>query len=176
MRLTSHRDRWSGLLLRAVASILLAVGFTNSVGAQTPQEKFMRIMPAIQLLLDTGLPGPSATMAPGGLDQTGYGRAYGEDVDEVNIDFDNPGEDLVLFVKGFDVDSDTEIEVLFNGVSIGFLSEGLNDGLSGGNAFTLELANMLPGQNRFTFRVSPAGENWGIAEIELETVPQYKHT
>ena len=133
----------------------------------------MRIMPAIQLLLDTGLPGPSSTMAPGDLDQTGYGRAYGEDVDEVHIDFENPGEDLVLFVKGFDVDSDTEIEILMNGQSIGFLSEGLNDGLSGGNAFTLEMANMLPGTNRITFRVAPPGENWGVAEIELETVPQY---
>ena len=164
-----RESSWFRLL--AASSLLLCS--VHDVTAQTPQERFIRILPAIQLLLDTGLPGPDGTLALDGIDQSGYGRAYGDDVDEINIDFENAGEDLVLSVKGFDVDSNTEIEILLNGQQVGFLSQGLNGGLSGGDSFTLPVGSMLPGTNRLTFRVVPPGEDWGIAEIVLQTVPEY---
>ncbi len=108
-----------------------------------------------------------------GVTDTGqYGHLYGTNQhrEELVATFIGSGDDLVLSVDGYDIDYNTEVAVSLNGVFLGHLSKGANDGLNAGNTFAILSAEQLaPGQeNRISFKqVYKVGFRWGVTNLLL---------
>ncbi|MCB2101944.1 MAG: M10 family metallopeptidase C-terminal domain-containing protein [Rhodobacterales bacterium] len=91
----------------------------------------------------------------------------------VTAAFTNTGTDLELSLKGWDVDFADEVEVLLNGVSLGFLSVGVNEQLNGGDTFAIAAGDQITGTNILTFQqATNVTWKWGVTDILLtEVVP-----
>jgi subtilisin family serine protease len=112
-------------------------------------------------------------LTPGVPDLGAYGNGYGSDANpmELSASFTGTTQDLTLFVTGYDIDFVDELEVLLNGVSLGYLSKGPNNGLNGGDSFVIPAASQLVGDNLLLFRVSTAGFKWGVTDLLLSDAP-----
>ena len=123
------------------------------------------------VLLDTAL--PDIVLTPGANESGEYGHNYGTDSNrvEVSASFPNTGTDLRLSVIGYDVDFDDEVEVLVNGRSVGFLSEGPDNGLNGGDVFTITAAQQIAGNNWIQFKQGTSGWIWGVTDVSVEVLP-----
>ena len=125
------------------------------------------------ILLEEAAPPPPADIALS-LDQleTGeYGNNYNGQFDadgEVTASFAGTGSDLLLSLNGFDVDLGDEIEVLLNGVRLGFLDAGPDEQLNGGDSFLITAAQQAS-DNLLTFKQTydPIFK-WGVTNLLLE--------
>jgi len=82
--------------------------------------------------------------------QYGYRYGSGQHQGGIPLVFDNVGGDLTLSLNGFDIDYNNEVSVSLNGVPIGFLSKGANNGLNAvlhreGNVICILLSEMSAG-------------------------------
>ncbi len=88
-----------------------------------------------------------------GVTETGdYGNKFNGQTDAdgvVTAAFTDTSQDLVLSFTAYDADAD-EIEILLNGVSLGFLQGGVNNGFSQ-HSFTISAAQQLAGENVISF-------------------------
>ena len=83
--------------------------------------------------------------------------------------FANTGSDLDLTLTGFDIDFADEVEVLLNGSSIGFLSQGANNGFNGGDTFSIAAGDQIAGTNTLGFSQNLDNNfKWGVTDILLE--------
>ncbi len=103
-----------------------------------------------------------------------YGNNFNGTADAdgvVTATFTGSSEDLLLSFTGYDVDFGNEIEVLLNGVSLGFLAVGVNEGLSQ-HSFTIAAAQQIAGENVISFvQVLNPTYKWGVTDILLEVAP-----
>ena len=96
---------------------------------------------------------PDMTLTLGVTEAGSFGNNFNGATDAdgvVTATFTGTAGELLLSLTGYDVDSDTEIEVLLNGVSLGFLSTGVNNGLSQ-HSFTITAAQQIAGDNVISF-------------------------
>jgi len=103
-----------------------------------------------------------------------YGHEFGTDEHETGLAalFVTDGAStLHLQVTGYDIDYDDEISVWLNGTSIGFLTEGPNNGLSAADAFVLPSAALVAGPNVIEFRQRKPGWRWGVTSLGILTSP-----
>ena len=127
------------------------------------------------LLQDAGAPPPPAptdiTLTVGTLESGQYGHFFDpqrNDGDEVTASFQGTGQDLLLSLTGYDIDKTTEVQVLLNGNSLGFLSQGPNNGLNAGDSFAITAAQQQQGENILTFAQQFTGWGWGVTNILLQ--------
>jgi hypothetical protein len=119
------------------------------------------------LLLDTFQ--PDLTLAPGFPDGGSYGHNYGTEVDALLVaSFQETGADLLLSLKGFDVDFADELSVHLNGELVGYLAVGPDNKLNSGNSFVLSAAQQLSGTNVIEIRQKTPGWKWGVTELSLQ--------
>jgi polyisoprenoid-binding protein YceI len=123
-------------------------------------------------------PQPTFSVTPENLeldnaDNNQYGFYYGsnENRDDKSFTFEGTNSDIALSVDGYDIDSNSEIEVLLNGNSIGFLTAGPDNALNGGDYFIIDASDQLIGSNTITFKQSFPGFIWGITNVLLDSTP-----
>ena len=126
------------------------------------------------LLQETGAPPPppatDIALTLGTLESGQYGHFFDpqrNDGDEVTASFQGTGQDLLLSLTGYDIDKTTEVQVLLNGNSLGFLSQGPNNGLNAGDSFAITAAQQQ-GENILTFAQQFTGWGWGVTNILLQ--------
>ena len=122
------------------------------------------------ILLTEGQLDTENSLSLGITDTGSYGNKFNgtSDADgRVDMGFTGTGEDLVLTFDGYDIDFNDEVEVLLNGVSLGFLSKGLDNGLSA-YQFQITAAQQQAGDNVISF-VQRGDVNWawGVTNILL---------
>ena len=125
------------------------------------------------ILLEEAPPPPPAdiALAIGELESGEYGNNYNGQFDAdglITASFTGTGNDLILSLTGFDVDVADEIEVLLNGVRLGFLDAGPDEQLNGGNSFLITAAQQAA-DNVLTFKqfYDPIFK-WGVTNILLD--------
>jgi hypothetical protein len=120
------------------------------------------------------------SMPPGGgdvvsltvdmVDPGAYGYNYGSNEHETSLTATFLGDgtsSYYLEVRGYDIDEDDEIAVRLNGIPIGFLSKGPNNGLNSGDVFTLLPPFVVAGQNTIEFRQGTPGWKWGVTGLAV---------
>lgn len=126
-------------------------------------------------------PDPTPPSTPGngdislvlGATQTGsFGNNFDGKSDPdgvITATFANTGADATLSLTGFDVDFTNEVLVRLNGNNLGFLSTGPNNGLNGGDSFSISAAQQIAGTNTLTFEQNlNNGYKWGVTDILIE--------
>ena len=87
----------------------------------------------------------------------------------ITASFENTGQNLNLFVKGFDIDFANEVQVRLNGNVIDFLSVGPNNELNSGNVFSIAASQQIAGTNTITFeQMLNDTYKWGVTDILLD--------
>ncbi len=116
----------------------------------------------------TGGPG-DVVLSPDVLETGKYGHKYGTGIHETQFraNFLSSSNDLTLSVTGFDIDFPDEIAVYLNGVPIGFLSPGTNNGLNAGDSFAIPSDMQVPGTNEVLFVETTPGWKWGVTNLLL---------
>ena len=119
------------------------------------------------LELDVGL-------AVGILETGQYGHNYGTNnhLEELVATFDSTSENLVLSVDGYDIDYANEVLVSLNGAPLGYLTVGANNGLNGGDSFSVLAVSQVAGENVLSFKqVRTVGFKWGVTNLLLAVPP-----
>ncbi|MEX0340934.1 MAG: S8 family serine peptidase [Arenibacterium sp.] len=105
-------------------------------------------------------------------DINSYGNRFDGQSDadgEITATFTGGVEDLELTFDAYDVDSDGEIEVFLNGVSIASIDKGLNNGFSE-QVISIPLADQNVGENTLTFaQTVNNGFVWGVKNVLVAT-------
>ena len=99
------------------------------------------------------------------VDTGSYGHNYGTDEHETVLPATftaNGTSTYYLQATGYDIDYGDEISVYLNEQPIGFLTAGPNNGLNGGDLFTLPPALAVAGPNTIEFRQRTVGWTWGV--------------
>ncbi|MEX0310467.1 MAG: S8 family serine peptidase [Tateyamaria sp.] len=87
----------------------------------------------------------------------------------VTATFTGGVEELELTFDAFDIDSNGEVEVLLNGVSLAAIAKGINNGFSE-QVITIPLADQLVGENTLTFEQTVNnGYKWGVTNVMVAT-------
>ncbi len=126
------------------------------------------------LIIDNALT-PQFDLALGVTETGEYGNGFNGHIDTdgiVTATFTGTTDDLLLSFTGFDVDFDNEVQVLLDGVSLGFLAAGVNEGTSQ-HSFTITSAQQTAGVESvisFVQAQNPAW-TWGVTDILLEVAP-----
>ncbi|HSS63072.1 MAG TPA: putative Ig domain-containing protein [Gammaproteobacteria bacterium] len=109
-------------------------------------------------------------LTPGVTDPGAYGYNYGsnQNQDTLVTVWQSGGNDVALYVTGFDIDWADEISVELNGALIGYLSPGPNNGLNAGDVFHIAASSQLAGRNQVVFRQRVSGWTWGVTALRLE--------
>lgn len=106
------------------------------------------------------------------VDTGSYGYKYGTGEHETVLTATFPGDGVSAYyleVVGFDIDYADEISVHLNGMQIGFLSKGPNNGLNAGDLFTLLPPFAVAGTNSLEFRQREPGWKWGVTNLVVRT-------
>ena len=75
--------------------------------------------------------------------------------------------DVTLSFKGFDIDTNVELEVYVNGFFLGHAGVGVDEGLA---SYTMEIdAALLTGDDVLTFASSAPAWKWGVTDVRIET-------
>jgi subtilisin family serine protease len=119
--------------------------------------------------------GLNVALTLGVMDTGEYGWLYGtgQHKEELIATFTGTGTELTLEVTGHDIDYNDEVSVSLNGVLLGHLTKGPNDGLNAGDSFTIPGASQIVGEdNQIAFRqVKSVGFKWGVTNLRLSEAP-----
>ncbi|MGH9462484.1 MAG: hypothetical protein ACRD1X_14820, partial [Vicinamibacteria bacterium] len=108
------------------------------------------------------------------VDTGAYGHEYGTNEHESSLTATFPGDgtsSYYLKVRGYDIDEDDEISVRLNGIPMGSLSKGPNNGLNAGDVFTLLSPFVVAGQNTLEFQQGTPGWKWGVTGLAVLSAP-----
>ena len=97
-----------------------------------------------------------------------YGYQYGDSAHPSDVSFIFTGCEgpVSLSVSGYDIDTATEVEVLVDNISIGYLSRGRgNNKLNRGDTFAISATSI--NQHEVTFRQTRSFERWGVTNVLL---------
>ena len=105
----------------------------------------------------------------GDMDTNGYGHNYGSNEHPVELyaSFTGTGQDLTLYVTGYDIDYADELAVSLNGTLLGHLSVGPNNDVNAGDSFVIPAGAQQEGTNLLHFKVKNNGWTWGITDLLL---------
>ncbi len=109
-------------------------------------------------------------LTPGVTDPGAYGNNYGSNANALTLVavWQSTGNDVALYVTGYDIDWNDEVSVELNGAPIGYLSPGPDNGLNSGDVFNIAASSQLAGRNEVIFRQRVAGWTWGVTGLRLE--------
>jgi hypothetical protein len=96
-----------------------------------------------------------------------YGGSMHNSVVGINLYNDDAGPGKLLYLQGYDIDSDSEVEVYLNNTSLGTISVGVNNAIGGAELFWLPDHFMVNGMNRVELVQTTPGETWGVTNIGL---------
>ena len=108
------------------------------------------------------------------VDTGSYGHNYGTDEHEtvLPVTFSADGTSTYyLQATGYDIDYGDEISVYLNDQPVGFLTAGPNNGLNGGDLFTLPPGLTVAGPNTIEFRERTVGWTWGVTDLGVLSSP-----
>lgn len=99
-----------------------------------------------------------------------FGHRVNGQTDEdgrIVMDFDGTINDLTLNLRGYDIDTANEVQVLLNGSSIGYLGTTSNNGY-GASEFVISADDQLNGTNTIEF-VQEINDSfiWGVDDVSL---------
>jgi len=117
---------------------------------------------------------PVVALTVGVFDTGQYGYNYGSSEHETQLFATFQGDGVTAYqlqVTGYDIDLADEISVHLNGVQIGYLSTGPNNGLNAGDVISLDPALLVAGKNLVEFRQRVAGWKWGITNLAVVAPP-----
>ncbi len=124
------------------------------------------------LLTQTILPPSSGgiDLTVGTLDTGIYGNKFNGQTDAdgmIDATFLGTGTDLHLSFKGYDIDTDYEVEILLNGDSLGLLPAGQNEALAA-YSFDISAEHLNTAENVLTIKhaVDPTW-GWGVTDLLL---------
>lgn len=119
---------------------------------------------------DFGAP-PVGTLEVDVFDTSNYGNDFEGEVDEdgvLRFEFDSFGEDILLYVRGYDIDSPNEVEVFVNGTSVGYLEVSESDNAYSETKLVIDETLLELGGNILRFeQMLDDSETWGVTEILL---------
>ena len=98
-----------------------------------------------------------------------YGYLYQgvtTNLESAQFTFQGNNEDLTLELTGFDIDNATEIAVLVNQQSVGFLSVTPNNG-TGASTLSIPASSQIIGENSLSFNQRVPGWRWGVTDLLL---------
>ncbi|KIC35648.1 hypothetical protein RA27_22835, partial [Ruegeria sp. ANG-R] len=98
-----------------------------------------------------------------------YGNGFSglTDTDgKVSFTFESTGQDVAVSLRAYDIDFDDEIEVLLNGVGIGYLNRTANNRW-GDSSFEIAASELRSGDNILEFRNKDASFVWGFEDVAL---------
>ena len=117
-------------------------------------------------------PPPVIALTVDAVDAGQYGYNYGSSEHEARLFATFQGDGVTAYqlqVTGYDIDGPKETSIHLNGVQIGYLSEGPDNGLNGGDAISLDPALLVAGENTLEFREQVAGWTWGVTNLAVVT-------
>jgi len=89
--------------------------------------------------------------------------------ESLDIEFsDTTGGPLVFELLGYDIDTDTEVEVFLNNRSIGHLSRTANNA-TGSSSFALPSSMLVNGTNAIKLVQNRPGWIWGVTDLVVRT-------
>ena len=119
----------------------------------------------------TTMPEPNIVALIVGVPDTGqYGNNYGSNEHPMSLTatFEGAGVSVYeLQVTGYDIDYVDEVAVYINGSFLAHLQTGPDNSHNGGDAFTLDPALLLEGENTIQFRQRTAGYTWGVKDLAV---------
>ena len=145
-------------------SFAIDIEVTDANGARYSQREVLAVV------------GTSGTfevvLEPGVQDLGQYGWNWGssEHEHELYVRFYGGTEDLVLRLKGYDIDYDDEVQVIVNGAEVGYLSKGADNKLNQGDEIQIPLSLQQAGLNTVLFRQPQDGFKWGVTDLLLSTL------
>ncbi|MFC6639873.1 CARDB domain-containing protein [Sulfitobacter sediminilitoris] len=122
-----------------------------------------------ELLLEPGV-AVDFDLVLGALETGSYGRNFNGTSDSdglIRAGFTGTTEDLVLSLTGYDMDDPREVEILLNGVGLGYLGMTGDNG-TGTFQFDILASDQQVGDNVIEFRNINPNYTWGITELLLE--------
>jgi hypothetical protein len=96
----------------------------------------------------------------------GYGFGSNGPYTVLSATFQSDGNDRLLHVQSYDIDSIDEIGIYLNGNFLGYLS-GADEDLGPGSLWWLPVDLQLTGENKLEFWQKTAGETWGVQRLGL---------
>lgn len=112
-------------------------------------------------------------LAPGSIEQGSFGNKFNGSMDEngyVSGKIQHSNTDLQLNFMAFDVDTKNEVEVKINGVSLGFIDRGINEGLNE-YQIIIDKSHLNSVDDRIEFIQSiDLDYSWGITSIYIDEV------
>jgi hypothetical protein len=114
---------------------------------------------------------PEPTLSYGTFEEGVFGNRIGGAIETDGMvsfqTFHETTEDLTLFVQGYDIDYYGEVEVFLNGTSLGYLTAGENNELTG-SSFDIAATSLLAGDNVISFEVTGnQARSWGVTDLIL---------
>ncbi len=115
---------------------------------------------------------PSVFLQVGEREDGDFGYRWGSNNNPVSVkaEFNGTGRDLSIGARGFDIDATDEVQVLLNGVPVGYLSPTVNSRTgSTQDWFTLSKSD-LKATNVVEFRQKTPSQKWGVTDLELRDI------
>ena len=111
------------------------------------------------------------TLEVGGTPSGAFGNKYDSKTDADGkitgmFTVTDASKDLELSLTTFDVDSADELEVLLNGISLGYLDTTANNG-EGYDTVRLSSTALVTGENELTIQNKKASYIWGVNEMQI---------
>ncbi len=176
VRASSERELGREVFRRLGAGNL-TIGELIAESKQALAKRYPNSMQDIQvnfnLLGDPALriaaPDPRLELTPDVAVDGRFGTRFGDSNNDGSLtaSFDSTGEDVLLSLKGFDIDDSREVDVYLNGRRIGSLLRGQNNRLNRGDMFLIRQEQQRDGTNLVEFRHRTPGRRWGITELAL---------
>ena len=166
----TRRVGGGGVLSKGIAIILLSVslGFSGTVSAKPlPPHLLSHLLE----VLEGVLPFEEGVFQLDRPVPAQYGSGFGSDEHSLNFDgtFTDEGEDVVLSVRGFDIDHSNEVAVYLNGVLLGYILPTFNSTEGQITYFRISAAQLAGGTNTVSFQVANGSDGtWGITDILVE--------
>jgi len=98
-----------------------------------------------------------------------FGSRFGDANNDGSLtaSFEGGDQDVILSLKGYDIDKANEVDVYLNGRRIGSLGRSQNNALNRGDMFLIRADQQRSGRNIVEFRHRFPGTPWGITELKL---------
>lgn len=117
--------------------------------------------------------GPVIPLRVDEVDRTGYGHRYGTDQHNLSLraQFSGQGRDIEFKLRGYDIDTPTEVAILLNGAEMGFLPSGENNTLTEVHSLLIPQTNQRAGDNVIELRQTRPGNKWGVKNMRIRSLP-----
>ena len=142
---------------------------TNTITFEQTHPHYQWGVTNVELVPSNGTSSADMTLSLNQTETGSYGNHYDGQLEpdgDIVAEFNGTNKDLRLFLSGYDIDNGGEVKVLVNGVSVGYLSKGLNNKHV---SYVVEIPKELQnsGTNTITFDQTNDHWKWGVTDLKL---------